>query len=226
MSQNLSIIIADDDTVFPFGLKIILSRLGKRYNVQMAGNGKQVIDMLSRQKADIVFMDYYMPMMNGIEAVRIIKKKFPGTRVVVCSYCQDYEKVQEFVKEGIEGYILKEAKRSVIEKALQIVLNGGEFYSDEIKKILQQILARGIPNTGAETEKKKFTKRELEIIQLVCEKYSNTEIANKLFIEIRTVETHLYNIYLTSNTHSHNDLMKYADKHSLFPAKNFSSESK
>ena len=222
MNKNLSIIIADDDTVFPFGLKIIISRLNKKHSIRIAVDGKQVLEMLEKEKADIIFMDYNMPVINGLEATQIIKKKFPDTKIIVCSYCQECSMIQEFVREGIDGYILKEAKRSHIEKAIQVVLNGGEFYSDEIKKTLQQILNQAVQSTKSESEKNKFTKREMEIIHLVCEKHSNTEIAKKLFIEVRTVETHLYNIYRESNTHSHNDLMKYAEKHNFFTVKYFS----
>src|SRR5204863_4845511 len=128
MNKNISVIIADDDTVFPFGLKIILSKLNKKFNVKIAVNGKEVIDMLGQEKADIVFMDYNMPLVNGIEAVKIIKKKFPETKIIVCSYYHNHEMVHELIQEGIDGYILKEAKRNVIEKALQVVMNGGEFY--------------------------------------------------------------------------------------------------
>ncbi len=188
----------------------------------MAGNGKQVLDMMDTEVADIIFMDYSMPLINGAEAIKIIKKKFPETKIIVCSYCQEYEKVHELIKEGIDGYILKEAKRNTIEKAIQVVINGGEFYSDEIKKILHRIINQGVHKPMSDEEKKKFTKRELEIIQLVCEKNSNSEIAGKLFIEVRTVETHLYNIYQASNTHNHYELMKYAEKHDLFSEKNFS----
>jgi|SRR5688500_8678180 len=222
MNKNLSVIIADDDTVFPFGLKTILLNVSKKYAIKIAVNGKQVVDMLRQQKADIVFMDYYMPIINGIEAIKIIKKEFPETKIIVCSYCQDHGKVHELIREGIDGYILKEAKRNIIEKAVKVVLSGGEFYADEIKKILQQILDKAIDRGKFETEKNKFTKRELEIIQLVCEKYSNVEIANKLFIEIRTVEAHLYNIYQESGAHNHYELMRYAEKLSLFHTKNIS----
>jgi DNA-binding NarL/FixJ family response regulator len=222
MNKNVSILIADDDTVFPFGLKIILSHLSKKFSIKIAVNGKQVIEMLGQEKADIVFMDYNMPLLNGIEAVKIIKKKFSDTKIIVCSYYHNYEMVHELMKEGIDGYILKEAKRSTIEKALQVVMNGGEFYCDEIKRTLQQILNQAIHSAKSEEEKKKFTRRELEIIQLVYEKYSNPEIAHKLFIEVRTVETHLYNIYQESNTHSHGELKSYAERHGFFPAKNFS----
>lgn len=222
MNRILSIIIADDDTVFPFGLKIILSKLNKKHTVKIASNGKEVIDMLGKEKADIVFMDYNMPLINGMEAIRIIRKRFQETKIIVCSYCQDYHKVHDLVKERIDGYILKEAKRSEIEQAIHVVTHGGEFYCDEIKKILHDILNQATHNTRSTEEKKKFTKRELEIIQLVCEKYSNAEIAKKLFIEVRTVETHLYNIYQESNTHSHSELMKYAEKYLLFSEDIFS----
>src|SRR5690242_14094643 len=125
MNKNLSIIIADDDTVFPYGLKLIISKLNKKHIVRIANNGKEVIEMLEEEKTDIIFMDYNMPVLNGIDAVRVVKKKFSETKIIVCSYCQECSMIHEFIREGIDGYILKEAKRSNIEKAINVVLNGG-----------------------------------------------------------------------------------------------------
>ena len=221
MQKTYSIIIADDDTVFPFGLKVTLLKLNKKYDVRLAMNGKQVIDMIERERADMVFMDYNMPILNGVDTALIIKKRFPETKIIACTYYQNREVVAQLLRAGIDGYLLKEARRNSIEVAVDAVINGANYYSDEIKKVIQDIMASEAQNKEVLEERRKFTDRELEIIELICEKYSNKEIAVKLFIEVRTVETHLHNIYKETGTHNHSELKKYADDHHLFPPRNF-----
>src|ERR1044072_5832790 len=164
MQKTYSIIIADDDTVFPFGLKVTLLKLNKKYDVRLAMNGKQVIDMIERERADMVFMDYNMPILNGVDTALIIKKRFPETKIIACTYYQNREVVAQLLRAGIDGYLLKEARRNSIEVAVDAVINGANYYSDEIKKVIQDIMASEAQNKEVLEERRKFTDRELEII--------------------------------------------------------------
>jgi len=215
MSKELSIIIADDDTVFPFGLTIILLNINRKFKIRIAKNGMDLIDQMREKRADIIFLDYNMPEMTGSEAAPIINREFPEAAIIVCTYFREIETVRKMMSAKIKGYILKESKKDKIQKALEIVVQGGEYYSEEIKEIISSIMSDSSELSQPKEEKNKYSERELEIIKLVCQKYSNQQIADKLFISKRTVETHLHNIYIVSGTNSHESLIAYASKHLL-----------
>ncbi|MDI9342556.1 MAG: response regulator transcription factor, partial [Sediminibacterium sp.] len=153
-------------------------------------NGQEALRYLNGHKTDLVMMDINMPVMNGVEALREIKKSFPLVKVIILSMHNEQQTIINVMKEGADGYLLKSADKAEFKTALELVKTGKQYFSNEITKTLMQQHTREDKVNGSE----KLSSREIEIIKEVAAGYSNNEIADRLNISVRTVETHRKNI--------------------------------
>ena len=180
----------------------------------MAENGRQALLLARRLKPDVVIMDIAMPELNGIDATRQIVAEVPGVKVIALSMHSEKQFVEGMLRAGVVGYLLKESAFEELIKAIRIVCAGKKYLSPDVTGIvLQDYLS---PSDGKDSEKASdLTLREREVLQLLAEGRVTKEIAGRLNISIKTVESHRKNIMTKLNLHTVAELTKYAVRHGL-----------
>lgn len=210
--NTLKIIIVDDHEFFRNGLKMVVNRLKYATVTGEASNGKEFIEMQKEKPADLVLLDLQMPIMNGIEASEIAIREFPGLKIVILTMFDDEEYIDKMMDIGVHGFLLKNITRELLDQALQSIAAGNTYYSPELwsyfgKKFSEQ--------KKEESSDLQFTKREQEVLQLICDGLNNREIAEELFISERTVVGHKSNLLSKTNCKSTISLLSYAIKNKL-----------
>ncbi len=216
MVDKLKIIIADDHEFFRNGLKMVINRLKYAKVIGEAANGKDLLELLEKKEPDIVLIDIEMPVMNGIEATRIALETYPDLKIVALTMFEDGEYVQSMIDAGAKGFLLKNITKDVLDQALQAVSSGNSYYSPELWEFFTRKISK---DNRKEDEEIQLTKREKEILQLICDGLSNKEIADQLFIAERTVVGHKSNLLSKTNCKSTIGLLSYAIKNKLVELK-------
>lgn len=208
----ITVVIADDHKVFREGIVSILQNVPDIQVVGQAAGGQDALDFLRDQKPDVLLMDIAMGDMSGIEATRLIRQRHPGVKVLILSMYSESGYIVKAMEAGAFGYLLKDAGSDDLITAIRTVYAGGTYFSRQASEALLDHLTRG----GAHPKEVKgtvpLTKRELEVLKLIAEEYSNPEIAEKLFISIRTVDTHRRNLLEKLGVKNTAGLVKYAIK--------------
>ncbi len=206
----IRVILAEDHTIVRKGLRSLLEGEEDIEVIGEAGDGKEAITLVEQKKPDIVVMDIGMPELNGLEATRRIRKKFPETKVLILTMHTNEEYVFEILRAGASGYIIKKAAPTELVSALRAVKRGESFLSPAIsKKVIDEYLQRA----GEAKRRGAFellTDREREVLQLIAEGNSTRGIAGRLFISTKTVETHRSNLMEKLDLHGTADLTRYA----------------
>jgi len=205
--MSCKILIVDDHPIFLEGLKKIISSHTEYEIAGIAPNGNYALSILKTTPVDILLTDYAMPDMCGLELIEAAKKTYPLLKVIVLSMYDEPFKIKEMLAYGINSYILKKNTHNELSLALEAVNKGNDFWSPEINNIIIKSVAP--QNVSALTE------RELEILKLLIDERTSKEIANKLFISERTVETHRKNMLRKTNAQNTIGLVKYAFQNSL-----------
>lgn len=212
MENQINILIADDHQIFIDGLKSLL-RKEKRFKiVDEKLDGKSAYQRIQQGGIDLLITDLSMPGLNGSELVKIVKNEFPNVKILVLSMHCDTEVVTDILLNEAEGYILKNTGKSEFITALNKISEGGTHYSSEV---LQKMMERVKKQKAIKEELVKLTERELEIIKLICCELSSQEIADKLYISRRTVDTHRQNIIEKTQVKTIVGLIKYAIRNDL-----------
>lgn len=191
LTKKLRLLIVDDHTLVRDGLKAILSSFPEIESIYEAKDGVEAVEVASSIKPDLILMDVQMPKMNGLEALKAIKKNLPQTKVLMLTILNNKEIVSEAVKFGAEGYLVKNSSKEELRKAINKVIEGKTYVSPEA--------AMGVIKNLVEERsllpEKKLTPRELEILQLMAEGKTNKEIAYELSLSEQTVKTHAKKIF-------------------------------
>jgi len=210
MNNKKRIVIAEDHTILRDGLKALISSEPNLEIVGEASDGLEAIKVINEVKPDLVLMDLSMPRLNGIDAIRDIKRMSPETMVLVLTVHKTEEYVLESLKAGANGYLLKESTHAELINAIFHVVEGKPYLSPGISdKVITGYLS------GKETHRVNsvfdtLTIREKEILKLVAEGYKNKEIADYLFISVKTVEKHRNNLMKKLDLHSASALTSFA----------------
>jgi two-component system, NarL family, nitrate/nitrite response regulator NarL len=218
--KTIKILIADDHELIYNGIRDMLKSIKSYKIIGMATNGREAVDKAMELNPDIIFMDISMPIMNGIEATKIIAEKIPEIKILALTQHEENEYVLQILKAGGFGYLLKNSKKDEFINAIETVLSGKKYLS---KKISEQM----IDNLVYEEQKAKvsedneipLTKREKEIIQKIADDMSNQQIAVELHISLRTVETHRRNLMQKLKVNTVVSLLKYAAQHNIISFK-------
>lgn len=197
----MKILIADDHLLFRLGLASVLKQFDFITKVQEAENGREVIEEITKENYDVVLMDINMPVMNGTEATRLIKREFPDIKVIALTVFEDQKHVIEMIESGASGYIIKNTNANELKTAILKVSNNELYFSRQISESLITSLVN--KHTMRKSQyNEQLSNREKEILYLICKEYTSKEIAESLYLSEKTVDWHRLN--LLQKTHSKN----------------------
>lgn len=215
--KKIRVLLADDHPVVLAGVK---NSLVTQKNIEVVGeatNGKEVLSQARSLLPDIVLMDINMPEMSGLEATKQLLKTMPDVKVLAFTMHDDKEYILEILRSGAQGYILKESSPAELVRAIETIHTGLAFFSPTVSRVLlEQYVSE---SQGSRKHPGGLSEREEEVLVLLADGCSNKEIAEKLFLSSRTVETHRKRIMEKLNLHSVAELTRFAVAKGLIPAK-------
>jgi DNA-binding NarL/FixJ family response regulator len=207
---RLRLLLADDHTVVRQGLRKVLEDRPDWEVVAEAGDGREAVRQAEEHKPDVAIIDVAMPLLNGIETTRQIARKAPQTRILVLSMHSDEAYVNQILKAGAIGYLLKDSADVDLLQAVDAVSKGKSFFSPAIAKVMLDDYVRQLADKGITDRYESLSEREREIFQLIAEGKANKEIAALLSISPSTVETHRARIMEKLDLHSAAEIVLYA----------------
>jgi len=210
MNPKKRIVIAEDHTILREGLRALLSAKPDYEIVGEAEDGNAAIHCVEKLKPNLVLMDLSMPRMNGMDAIKEIKKRSPETKVLVLTVHKTDEYIMATFQAGADGYVLKDSTHAELELAIQNVLSGKYFISPGISEKLIGGYLQGKKTLKITTPWETLTQRERGILKLIAEGYKNKEIADYLCISVKTVEKHRANLMQKLDLHNISDLTAFA----------------
>ena len=195
LKNMIKLMITDDHPLVIDGIKLMMTDATDIKCVGEARNGKELLEQLKTVEADVLLLDINMPEMNGLETSKVLRQQYPDLKIIILSMLDEAGIIKMMFKYGVKGYLLKNAEKKEILKAIRTVYKGGKFYSTEITEIIMA----GV--TGEQTKKSKnpfpgLTRREKQILGFIVEEFTTGEIAEKLNISFNTVETHRKNLLI------------------------------
>ncbi len=212
--SKIRILIADDHSIVREGVRMILDSEDDFEVVGEASTGREALEEARRLRPDVVVMDISMPDMTGIEATRKISGELPAVQVMGLTMHEDEGYVFELLKAGAAGYVLKRAAAEDLVAAVRAAHQGEAFlYPSVAKVVIQDFLHRATAQDQATLDG--LTDREREVLTLIAEGLTNQEIAGRLFISIKTVQTHRAHIMEKLNLHDRTELVRYAIRKGL-----------
>lgn len=210
--NKIRLAIIDDHAVVLDGLKTMLNAFANLEVIYTTQSGNEILNHFQSDAPDVLLMDIQMPEINGIDLCKQIMKQHPSVKVIAFTSFDDSNYVKQIFRSGAKGYLLKNSDKHTIVKAIETVMQDEEYMDDSIKKILLQESITGQRRSIFEVP---LTKREKEILKLIAEGLSSQEIADKLFISLRTVETHRLNLNQKLDVKNTAGLVKEAIKRGL-----------
>ncbi|MHB9141409.1 MAG: response regulator [Paludibacter sp.] len=208
--MSIRILIADDHQLFREGIVNLLSASPQIEIVAQAENGQEAIEKAKKLKPDIVIMDLSIPVMNGVDATRILHKELPEIRVLALSMHADKHYIKEALEAGVSGYLFKNCTYDQLIEAINTVYQGEKYLSAKITEVLiRDYLSK---EEEVHDNSEELSERESEILKLMAEGKSTREISDVLFISVKTVGTHKQHILEKLKLRSTADLIKYAIK--------------
>lgn len=209
----IHLIIADDHQMFIDGIKSLLEHQPNILIIGEAQNGREVLELLAKKKADIILMDINMPELNGVDATKQIHKQYPGVKVLMLTMHNTKEYISQMISAGASGYILKNTGKEELIAAIEAIYRGENYYSKEVTlRIMESMKPKREQQYVGDVE---LTEREKDVLKLIVQELTNAEIAEKLFISHHTVETHRKNLISKLNVKNTAGLVKYAIQNNL-----------
>lgn len=214
--DKIKVLIADDHQLVREGIQSMLSAAKDIEIIGTVPSGEEAINVTRSTPPDVVLMDILMPGMNGIEAARWIKEIDNNIRVIIVTMEISKEYVSAAIKSGVDGYLPKDISKETLLEAIGSVYHGERYFNDAIKKLIFEDFysveklknpKKALPN--------QLTKRELEVLALVATGKSNREVAESLFISVKTVETHKTHILIKLGLNNNSELIRYAVKNNI-----------
>jgi len=217
---QIKVFIVDDHKIFREGLKLLLSTIKRIHVIGEAPNGKAFLDLLTHQKPDIVFMDINMREMDGIEATEKALSIYPDLKIIALTTFEDEEYFNRMTDLGVRGYLLKNSLKEDFEKAINKVMEGNNYYSDELIVKISKKIAR-ISKLNKKPDKElSFSDEEKKLLNYICKGLTNKQIADILHLSNRTVETHRARLLDKTQTKNSVALAVYAISNKLVNLEN------
>ncbi|WPK11679.1 response regulator transcription factor [Lysinibacillus louembei] len=211
--MTVRILLVEDQAIVRNGLKMILEQDEALSVVAEASNGIEALTLLEQQSIDLVLLDIRMPEMNGIEATKHIRSRFPTMKILILTTFDDEEYAYQTLKDGANGFLVKSSEPKKLIASIHSVFAGGMVLQEEVAaklvpKLLQQTIKQEEPSTN-------LTARELEIARFIGEGKTNKEIANELFLSVGTVKNHITHILNELQLRDRTQLAIYAVRNGL-----------
>jgi two-component system response regulator NreC len=211
----IRVFITDDHEIYLEGLSLLL---GKQEGIEVIGtatSGKELLEQVRDLKADILLLDVYLPDLGEEEIVQQIRAVRPDLRIIYLTLLRGTRYVHKLSKYNIQGYILKNASLGELLQAMRAVVDGGTFFSKDIHIGDRDEDFRNTITIEDKQIDEILSRRELEVLRLICKEYSNAEIAEKLFLSVSTVETHRKNLIAKLGVNNTVGLVKFALRNNL-----------
>lgn len=208
--QQIRVMVVDDHTVVRDGICALLALTGDIKVVGEASNGNEALSMVRELDPDLVLMDISMPIMDGLEATRRIRRDFPKIQVLVLTQHDDKEYVFPIIEAGAAGFISKKAASSELALGIRSVYQGESYLSPSVAKLLIEDHKYGSGGLANHDAYEQLTDREREVLKLVVEGHTTREIADILVISSKTVEGHKTNLMAKLGIRNRIELVKYA----------------
>ncbi|MCB0453934.1 MAG: response regulator transcription factor [Flavobacteriaceae bacterium] len=208
--MNYSVVVVDDHFLLSQAIGGLVQKFDNFDVLYLCKNGRELLDKFEDPKniPDLVLMDIKMPILNGIETAEKLKKDYPDVKVLALSIEEDEYTILKMLRAGAKGYLMKDTKKDILEKALLEVMLKGQYYTNNVSKILMESIEKNI-----DTEIKD---KELEFIKLACTDMSYKEIANAMFCSYKTVEGYRDSLYKKLGIKNRIGLMLFAIQHNIF----------
>jgi len=206
--RSIKLLIVDDHRIVLDGLKSLFDQDPQFEIIGAASSAEEALRFVQTTLPDILLTDYRLPGLSGLELAVAVKKKFPTVKRVILSMHDESQLVKQILKEGVDGYLLKSIQQSELKMALRQIMDGFPYVSPEITRMM-------LTEINQEQPDELLSERERQVLSLIARECSNKQIAEKLFISERTVETHRKNIFRKTNTSSLVGLIKYAFANNL-----------
>ncbi|MFN4145117.1 MAG: response regulator [Runella sp.] len=210
------LLITDDHQIVLDSLSLLISTIPGMEVVGTLNDSRKVLAFLENEEIDILVTDLTMPYLTGIDLTLQVRERFPNIKILMLTVSEDAGNIRQAFQAGISGYVMKKANRAELERALTTVAKGEKYFSEAVmKELLSPAALASTPADEFLGEPVAVTPRELEIIRLIAQELSTSEIAERLFISVGTVETHRHNILRKLGVKNAIGIIKYAVKHKL-----------
>ena len=207
--KRITVLLAEDHEIVREGLQQLLLAEKDIEVVGVAATGRDAVTLAKKLRPDVIVMDIAMPLLNGLEATRQVRKAIPGARVLILSAHSDDAYVEQATAIGAAGFLLKQTSSHVLSEAIRAVQKGNTFFSPSItKRLHNQKSPAGKPPVRKRVAN--LTSREMEVLQLIAEGEPNKQVAGELGISIKTVEKHRQSLMKKLNIHDVAGLTRYA----------------
>lgn len=211
MENKIKIILADDEELFRKGIYFLLQREPNFEIIFEASNGSELVEYLktTTELPDIIMMDLKMPLLNGVEATKLIHKEFPGIRIIALTSYNTKSFIANMINVGAASYLVKNASPVDMIKTVNEVAQKGFYYNEIVMEVIHQNM---ISNATSRTvlDEDFLTEREKEVLELICKQYSSAEIGEMLSLSTRTVDGHRNNLLLKTNSKNMAGLVIFA----------------
>lgn len=218
MKYNVNLVLVDDEELFRTGIAFILNREPNMNVLFQASNGVELLECLKTADIlpDIIMMDLKMPLLNGVETTKILKKEYPQIDIIALSSYDSKAFIANVINEGASSYIIKSSKPAEMIETINSVATKGFYYdTNAMKVILEEKNLSEANKTKSPLDADFLTSREKEVLELICQQFNTKEIGEKLFISPRTVEIHRKNIISKTNSKNIAGLVVFAIQNDL-----------
>ena len=213
MKSAIKIVIVDDHQMFLAGICSLLQEETSVEVVDVALNGQELVGKIGSLEVDIVVTDISMPEMDGIELCKYLKRSFPGIKILILSTHHDALTIMKCIQSEVDGYLLKNAEKQELLEALSSIMEGNNYFGQEVKKESMNNAFSAIPPSNEKENLSPLSRREKEVLIHISMEYTTQEIAEKLFISQNTVSTHRKNLMSKLSAKNTAGLVKYAIQH-------------
>jgi len=216
--QKIRVLVVDDHPIVRDGISALLALAGDMEVVGEATNGSEALNRVRELEPDVVIMDISMPIMDGLEATRRIRRDFPRTRVLVLTQYDDKEYVFPIIEAGATGFISKKAASSELASGIRSIYQGDSYLSPSVAKLFVEEYQYGVGGQVGNDAYEQLTDRERDVLKLVVEGYTTRQIADILVVSTKTVEGHKTNLMAKLGIHNRIELVKYALRRGIINA--------
>lgn len=191
-NQTIRVAVADDHALFREGIKMIVESRENLRCVIEADNGQALLDAIAKaaKEPDVVLLDLKMPVMDGMECTKRLREEYPRIKILILTMLDQDDYILHLLDLGANGYLLKNSSADEVQRAIETVMERDFYFSEHVSKVMLSGLQRKRKSVPVLNATASITEREQEVLRMMCDEHTTAEIAERLFLSVRTVETH------------------------------------